>query len=208
MGVGTALAWTSPVLPKLIKEDSFLPITSEEGSWIGSLCAIGAVIGALPSGAISDKYGRKKVLLLLAVPFLISWLMIIFATSVWILYVARVIVGIGVGAACVLVPTYISEIAEISARGSLGAMFQLFLTIGIVIGFAVGALVGYTTFAVVCAMVEVLYLLCFYWMPESPVWLMVNNFLQKLTNEKITKKFDNVFLFETFKKRLLQSQKM
>ena len=174
IGVGTALAWTSPVLPKLMTKDSWFPITEEEGSWVSSLLAIGAIAGALPSGTLSDKFGRKKALLALAGPFLLSWGMIIGARAVWLLCVARFIVGTAVGAACVLVPTYISEIAEPSARGTLGAMFQLFLALGIVLAFVVGSLLSYTVFAILCAVIEVLFLVTFFFMPESPSWLIVS----------------------------------
>ena len=173
VGVGTALAWTSPVLPQLEEKDSWLSITPEEGSWVGSLLALGAMLGALVSGPMADKLGRKKSLLFLAAPFLLSWVLIIFSWKLWLIYVARFIVGSGVGAACVLVPTYISEIAEVSARGTLGAMFQLFLTVGILLAFVFGAVLSYTVFAIICALVEVGFLVSFVWMPESPVWLIV-----------------------------------
>lgn len=152
-------------------------ITDAEGSWISSLLAIGAALGALPAGNVADRFGRKKTLLFLSAPFLISWAMIICGTNVWILYFARLLSGFGVGAACVLVPTYISEIAEVSARGTLCAMFQLFLTVGIVFAFVMGATLSYTAFAIVCGLVELVFLATFLWMPESPVWLVVCPFL-------------------------------
>jgi len=173
LGVGTVLAWTSPVLPQLYKEDSWLVITKEQGSWVGSLLALGAILGAVPSGPMADKLGRKRMLLLLTAPFLLSWVIIIFASTLWLIYLARLIVGAAVGAACVVVPTYISEIAETSTRGSLGAMFQLFLTVGILLAFILGAVMNYTTFAIVCALIEVGFFACFVWMPESPIWLVV-----------------------------------
>ena len=172
-GVGTALAWTSPIFGKLKKEDSFLKLTLEEESWIGSLLAIGSIFGALPAGKIADTIGRKKAILLLAAPFLISWTIVVFANTAIALYIARFIIGIGVGATCVLVPTYISEIAEASARGTLGAIFQLFLTAGIVFAFVMGVILDYTGFAIICGIVEIVFLVSFFWMPESPVWLVV-----------------------------------
>lgn len=175
VGVGTALAWTSPVLPQLYVEDSWLVITKDQGSWIGSLCAVGAIVGAIPAGSMADKMGRKKSLLLLSLPFLLSWGLILAATEVKLLYIARLLVGIGVGAGCVLAPTYISEISEVSTRGTLGALFQLFLTVGIFLAFVLGSVLNYTAFAIVCGAVIVLFVVSFYWMPESPVWLVVRN---------------------------------
>ena len=172
VGVGTALAWTSPVLPQLYAKDSWLVITKEQGSWIGSLLALGAMAGAIPSGAMADKLGRKKSLLILGGPFLLSWGAIILAKEVWLLYIARFVAGVGVGAGCVLGPTYISEISEVSTRGTLGALFQLFLTVGIFLAFVLGSVLSYTVLAIVCALIIVLFLATFYWMPESPVWLV------------------------------------
>lgn len=175
VGVGTALAWTSPVLPKLSAKDSWLPVSEEEGSWVSSLLAIGAIVGALPSGTLAEKIGRKKALLILAGPFLLSWGLILAARAVWLLCLARFIVGTAVGASCVLVPTYIAEIAEASARGTLGAMFQLFLALGIVLAFVMGAVLPYSAFAVVCGIIELLFVATFFFMPESPTWLVVSH---------------------------------
>lgn len=174
VGVGTALAWTSPVLPKLSAPDSWLVVTTEQSSWISSLLALGAIAGALPAGPMADKMGRKKSLLLLAAPFLISWGIIIVGAEVWLLYIARFLAGVGVGAGCVIGPTYISEISEVSTRGTLGALFQLFLTVGIFLAFVIGSVLGYTAFAIICALVIVVFLGSFYFMPESPVWLVVS----------------------------------
>lgn len=180
VGVGTALAWTSPVLPQLYEKTSWLVITKEQGSWISSLLALGAIVGAVPSGPMSDKLGRKKTLLLLTVPFVLSWAIIIFTSKLWLIYVARFIVGVAVGAACVVVPTYITEIAETSIRGTLGAMFQLFLTVGILLAFIFGSVTNYTAFAIICCLINVGFLASFIWMPESPIWLVVgiDNLLQ------------------------------
>lgn len=123
--VGTVLAWTSPVLPVLEAQqnatnlaDNVGPtITAEEGSWVGSIIAIGAVFGSLPASWGADFIGRKPAIALLAIPFLLSWVMIIVAKSVFMLYVARFIAGAVIGAVTATIPMYIGEIAETSVRG-------------------------------------------------------------------------------------------
>lgn len=47
---GTVLGWSSPVLPKLQGLNSTLPVTENEGTWVGSLVAIGAIVGPFPAG--------------------------------------------------------------------------------------------------------------------------------------------------------------
>lgn len=169
---GNILSWTSPVLPKLQDKNGWLYLDDEQGSWVGSLMSIGAIIGAVPAGTLADKFGRKRAILAAAVPYLISWLLIILASHAIVLYVARTFSGIGVGLTCVVVPIYIAEIAEPSARGMLGATFQLCVSAGILYGFVFGALVSYTWLAICCGFIDVAFLGTFVFMPESPQWLM------------------------------------
>lgn len=88
-----------------------------EGSWVGSIVAIGAVFGSLPASWGADFIGRKPAIALLAIPFILSWVMIIVADSVWMLLASRFIAGGVIGAVTATVPMYIGEIAETSIRG-------------------------------------------------------------------------------------------
>ncbi|PSN47391.1 Facilitated trehalose transporter Tret1 [Blattella germanica] len=172
MAAGTVLAWTSPTLPELQSANSTLPITPEEGSWVGSLMAIGAIAGALPAGFFAEKFGRKLVICSLSAPFLLSWIMIIFAGSVALLYIARIVAGVATGAICVVAPMYIGEIAENSVRGALGSYFQVMLTVGILYTYIFGAVADYTWLGILSAVVPVVFVLLFWRMPESPAYLM------------------------------------
>ncbi|KAJ4426299.1 hypothetical protein ANN_27113 [Periplaneta americana] len=125
MAVGTVLAWTSPVLPELQAANSTLPVTLEEGSWIGSLLAVGAIAGSLPAGYLADRFGRKIVICATSAPFLISWALVVGASSVAMLYVARLLAGLATGVVSVVAPVYTSEVAETSVRGALGTLFQI-----------------------------------------------------------------------------------
>lgn len=90
---GTGLSWTSPVLDQLKSSGSKIPITDDQGTWIASFLAIGAIIGAVPSGILADKLGRKKAAIIIAVPYIFSWLLVVFAQNVAMLYAARVLIG-------------------------------------------------------------------------------------------------------------------
>jgi SP family facilitated glucose transporter-like MFS transporter 8 len=174
MAVGTVLAWTSPVLPELQSANSTLPISPEEGSWIGSLVAVGAIAGAVPAGYFADRFGRKLVILALSAPFLLSWILIVAAKSVGILYVARLIAGFATGAISVVAPMFIGEIAESSVRGALGSFFQVMLTIGILYTYTVGAIADYTWLGILCGLIPVAFFITFLRVPESPTYLMKN----------------------------------
>jgi MFS transporter, sugar porter (SP) family len=172
MAVGTVLAWTSPTLLELQSPNSTLPVTPEEGSWIGSLVAVGAIAGALPAGYLADRFGRKLVLLALSAPFLLSWIMITAANAVGILYAARLIAGFATGATTVVAPMFIGEIAESSVRGALGSYFQLMLTVGILYTYVVGAIANYIWLGILSGIVPVVFFLTFLRVPESPTYLM------------------------------------
>lgn len=173
MQAGIALGWTSPILPYLTSEESFLPELSENQiSWISSLLALGAITGAIPAGKIADWIGRKWAIILTVVPFATSWLTLITTRNTISIYAARFVGGIGAGAACVLVPVYIGEIAQASIRGALGAFFPLLFSLGILFSYVAGAYCSYTIFNIVCCTILLPFVLGAPFMPESPMWLM------------------------------------
>lgn len=176
---GMNLGWTSPVLPNLSRNDSFIPNlseSSEEASWITSLMPLGAILGAVPSGKAADRIGRKPTIAVTVVPFLVCWIMMLLAplgASVPVLYVARFLGGIGAGAACVLVPVYIGEIAEPSIRGTLGTFFPIFFSLGIVFSYVAGSYLSYMAFnGLCCALLAPFLVSVVYLLPESPSWLV------------------------------------
>lgn len=101
-----------------------------EGFATGSL-ALGAIIGCLAAGSISEKFGRKKGLLTAGAIFGISSLAMAFSTNTPVFIVARFIAGIGVGMASMLSPMYIAEIAPAPVRGRMVAINQLTIVVGI-----------------------------------------------------------------------------
>jgi SP family facilitated glucose transporter-like MFS transporter 8 len=67
------------MLPKLQAADSPIPVTRDQGSWIVSLLGVGGILAPIPTGHLVNKIGRKTMLLLSALPFIVSWLLMIFA---------------------------------------------------------------------------------------------------------------------------------
>ena len=92
---------------------------------------LGAAAGAIYAGRLADRVGRLAVMKLAAVLFFVSALGTGFAQSLWMLVVFRIVGGLGVGAASVIAPAYIAEIAPSSIRGRLGSLQQLAIVTGI-----------------------------------------------------------------------------
>jgi len=95
----------------------------------------GAVAGALFSGFASNKFGRRRTLLFSAVLFAAGSIVCALAPSPGFLVAARFVLGIAVGVASFTAPLYLAEIAPQSVRGALISMYQLMITIGILLAF-------------------------------------------------------------------------
>ena len=98
---------------------------------------VGAIIGAVIGGALTDKYGRRKMIILAGIIFTISAIGTAFSPSVSWLITGRVISGIGIGIASFISPMYIGELVPAKVRGSLVAVNMLAITTGIVVAYLV-----------------------------------------------------------------------
>ena len=103
--------------------------------WAVSCLGWGAMAGNLAAGLLSDRLGRKRLLLLTALLFLASALTAALSESFVVFVVARICGGLGVGAALLTAPVYIAEIAPARTRGSLVSLNQLMIVIGISLSF-------------------------------------------------------------------------
>jgi SP family arabinose:H+ symporter-like MFS transporter len=99
--------------------------------WAVSCLMIGAIIGAGFAGALSDRFGRKRMLILAAILFSVGSIGSAIPTTISQFVVARVVGGIGIGVSSTLVPLYIAEIAPARYRGRLVSLNQLAIVIGI-----------------------------------------------------------------------------
>jgi sugar porter (SP) family MFS transporter len=149
-----------------------------EGFIVSSLL-LGAVVGAGVSGALSDRLGRRTIILVAATIFAIGAIGAGLAPNVGILIFFRFFLGLGVGSASALVPSYISESAPTDVRGSLSSLFQLAITLGILSAYLVNAAFASTgswRWPVALAFVPALILLVgMYFLPETPRWLVSKN---------------------------------
>lgn len=153
------------------------------GFWHGftvAIALIGTIIGAIAAGRPADYFGRKKVLMFIAVLFLLSALGTAMAQQ-WVgILIFRFLGGLAVGASSVIGPMYIAEIAPAHKRGRLVALFQLNVVSGILLAFLsnyVIALVAEDTswrwmLGVMAFPAGVFFLLLFY-ISETPRWLMM-----------------------------------
>jgi len=151
----------------------------------------GAAFGALFSGILSSRLGRRKTILISAIIFIVGSVLCAFAPSVHLLILARFLLGIAVGVASFTAPLYLSEISPQSVRGSMISMYQLMITIGIVMAFLSNTwLATYATFGGVTgghwrlmlgiiALPAAVMFVGVFLLPESPRWLFLKGFQEK-----------------------------
>lgn len=153
--------------------------TELQKEWVVSSLLVGAVGGTLLSGVISRRYGRKRTILASAVIFALGSVMASLANSIGVLAGVRLFLGIAVGIASFTAPLYLSEMAPQRIRGRLISMYQLMITIGILLAFMSDAWLSYGEhwrvmlgILVVPSIVMFLGVLV---LPESPRWLFLVN---------------------------------
>jgi sugar porter (SP) family MFS transporter len=115
----------------------FPGLTSFDKELLTSILLIGAAIGALAAGRIADRVGRRPTVLGTAAIFVVGVLLAAFAPAYGVLVVARVIIGLAVGSASMVVPLYIGEVVPPRIRGALVSFNQLAITGGILASYLI-----------------------------------------------------------------------
>ncbi len=167
-----------------IKQEFSLSATLEEV--VVSSVLLGAVIGAAVGGTLSDRFGRRRIIILAASIFTLSAIGTALAPNVAWLIVGRIIVGVAIGIASFSAPLYISEVSPVKVRGRLVSFNQLAITGGIVIsylvGYALSSIQGWRFMFALAAIPSVFLAIGFLFMPESPRWLVSHALMDKARN--------------------------
>ncbi|XP_070505112.1 facilitated trehalose transporter Tret1 [Chironomus tepperi] len=171
VATGTCLGWTSAAESKM-KDLAQSPLSSipstEDFSWISSLTPLGALIGPYIAGPLTSRIGRKWTLLASSVFFIASFIILIFANSVALVFVARILQGLGVGFVMTAQTMYVGEISSDDSRGALGSFMQLGIVIGILYVYCVGPYVSFQTYQCLCLIIPIAFVATFFFMPDSP----------------------------------------
>ena len=114
---------------------------------------LGSAVGALIAGRVADRWGRVQAMKWTALFFAVSSIGSGFAQALWSFSAWRFLGGISVGAASVIAPAYIAEVAPARMRGRLGSLQQLAIVVGIFLALAVNDLIAHTAGS-----------------PEAPFW--------------------------------------
>jgi len=175
--------------------ERFFDITTSANlqAWAMSSALIGCILGAVVSGVISDKFGRKWPLLLSAFLFTVASLGTGLASSYLIFVVFRILGGVGIGLASALSPMYIAEVAPSHLRGRFVSLNQMTIVVGILAAQIVNLLIadkvpdgvsdafireswngqtGWRWMFYACAIPSAVFFMLVFTLPESPRWLI------------------------------------
>jgi len=176
---GFLLGFDSAVISGAIKGITvYFEMTDEMLGFAVGCVIFGAMAGNLLAGPMADRFGRKKVLIVVAALFAVSASWSAMATGYNEFIIARIIGGVGIGGAILIAPIYIAEIAPTKLRGSLVSFNQL----NIVIGISVAYFSNYFLVQIegdswrwmlgVEAIPAAIYFLALFTVPKSPRWLI------------------------------------
>ena len=170
---------------------NYFDLNSTMMGWVASSALIGCIAGCAMAGYLSDRFGRKKILILSALLFAITGVGCAIADSTTGLVIYRIIGGIGVGIASMLSPIYIAEIAPAHMRGRLVSYNQFAIVTGMLVVYFVNYFIaahgneswnmqaGWRWMFGSETVPALLFLLFLFFIPESPRWLAKNDQIEK-----------------------------
>jgi len=155
-------------------------LNSLQEGWAVAVVLIGCMFGAGLAGPISDRIGRRRLMLVSAVLFLVSAVGCALPRTITAFVIFRFVGGLGIGSAAVLSPLYIAEIAPARVRGALVSVNQLAIVTGILLAYFVNWIfagagpANWRWMYGMGAVPSVVFFLLLLGVPESPRWLVKN----------------------------------
>ena len=105
-------------------------LTTLQSGWYVGCALVGSIAGVIFAGALSDRFGRKRTMILSAILFTISAAGCAISGNLDQLVIYRIVGGIGIGIVSIVCPLYISEVSPASHRGRMVSLYQLAVTVG------------------------------------------------------------------------------
>lgn len=163
----------------LFIKNSFPVTTGMKEIIVGSVL-VGAIVGSMSSGKLTDRYGRRGVILVISLLFIFGTSVAALAPNLEVILFGRLFIGIAIGIGSYTAPLYIAEAAPFERRGALVTLNQLMITLGILLSYCINYIFANThgswrwMFAI-GIIPAILLGIGMIFLPESPRWLVMNN---------------------------------
>lgn len=176
---GTAISWTSPMVPKLLNETTSpvgRAITLQETSWISSLITVGGLIGPFVFGYVAKKFGKRLTLVIIGLPYLASSVIAAFAITIELFFVSRFLTGLAMGGTFTVTTNYTIDLSNKNNRGVIGSLSGIMVSFGMLFTYCLGPYLDITTFNLVLAAVAGTFIVTFFLTAaECPIYHLNKN---------------------------------
>ncbi|KAI5638921.1 sugar transporter domain-containing protein [Phthorimaea operculella] len=171
---GLQAGWISPMTKTLQSANSPTgsPLSDTELSWIASVMCLTAVVGVFLFTYIADSFGRRTAVILVAVPHALCWIFKLSSANTTILIIARIFSGLSAGACFNIIPIYVKEISQDNIRGLTGSIMMLFMNVGYITMYIMGAYLDYFTVLKIVIFLPFATALLMWKAPETPSFLV------------------------------------
>ncbi|KAK7072681.1 hypothetical protein SK128_016296 [Halocaridina rubra] len=171
---GFTSAWPV-VLPKLQESSTNFVVTDQDVAWLVSLQGIVGMVTSLISGHLVEYFGPKKLLLICLFPTFGLWILMAYTPYLSLLYIARIGLCISTYIIKSFFQAYIAELCQPKIRGTIAAMPELIIAIGVLIIYVMANFFSYELVTALCAAPFLPLLIITFFIPESPYWLARRN---------------------------------
>ncbi|XP_055303202.1 facilitated trehalose transporter Tret1-like [Sitodiplosis mosellana] len=152
-----------------------LSLTPIEASWLASIGYISEPIGSLLSALITDALGRKVAMMVVNIPLVVAWFLMYSASSVWQIFLAIVLLGLGAGLMESPIITYVGEISEPTFRGVMIAYTHFGYSLGAILVATLNIMMPWRMVGLVCMFTPIFTTIALCFVPETPLWLLSKN---------------------------------
>ncbi|XP_065221964.1 facilitated trehalose transporter Tret1-like isoform X1 [Planococcus citri] len=170
-GMGTG--WISPTLNALKSADSTSSMTIAEFSWIASIDQFGRIVGCILAAIFLDMVGRKPILISSALTFCLTWIILMFTKSVYMICVVRVLFGVALGLESGTNSVYIGENLSPRVRGFFGTISLALYDIGMFMEVVIATYFSFRTTAIINFFIQFIFFSASYWVRETAPFLLM-----------------------------------
>lgn len=134
-----------------------------------------------------DNIGRKKTLIITEVPLILGWTLISMATNVYMIYAGRLLTGLGSGMVGAPSRVYTSEVTQPHLRGMLTALSSVFLSLGVLLQYTMGAFLTWNLLSAISCIVPITAFIGMCMLPESPNYLVTHQKSNEVIKKSLAK---------------------
>ncbi|KAF5288900.1 hypothetical protein FQA39_LY03779 [Lamprigera yunnana] len=176
LSFGMNLGFSTILIGGLLEKNSeIFYVNQNQISWIGSMSLLTIPFGSVLSGILTQPFGRKRSMQFITIPFIICWIVFYLSKELWHIYLALGFMGFFGGLVEAPFSAYVSEITQPHLRGTLSITGSIAVLLGVFIQFMLGTFYRWRTCAIISCTFPIITFILFFFVPESPYWLILNN---------------------------------